>query len=274
MTARERIAVGAARAARRFLPVWPKRYDRVAPPVVPAGWVTGAPDFVGVGGMKCGTTWWYSLLRRHPEVTIAEGVKKEIHFFDEFFDRELTATDIRRYHSLFPKPVGHLTGEWSTSYANAPWVAPLLSQAAPDARLLFLVRDPIERYRSGLTHHLDRGAPHHEVVASHAIDRGRFGAQLANLVRYVDRQQILVLQYERCRDDPAREYARTCEFLGIDSTFVPDDLDRVRYGTRSEKVAIPDHLIDVLRGVYAADVELLTVLAPDVDVSRWLAAPR
>jgi hypothetical protein len=38
------------------------------PPEIPPGWYLAPPDFVGVGTMKSGTTWWWSVLKSHPDV--------------------------------------------------------------------------------------------------------------------------------------------------------------------------------------------------------------
>ena len=52
------------------------------------------------------------------------------------------------------------------------------------------------------------------------VDRRSFGAQLARLHRFYDPERILVLQFERCRRDPAGQYRRTLEFLGVRDTGV------------------------------------------------------
>jgi hypothetical protein len=80
---------------------------------------------------------------------------------------------------------------------------------------------------------------------------------------------VLVLQYEQCRDDAARQFRRTCAFLGIDGDFVPSNLERPRYPTRAEKVALPAAVAAALCDIYRDDVALLAQLAPDLDLDRW-----
>src|SRR6516162_10204326 len=66
----------------RYAP-WEPQFD-FTPPELRPGEVTGAPDFVGIGVQKAGTTWWYSLLAAHPDVSSRLDIHKERHFFDRF----------------------------------------------------------------------------------------------------------------------------------------------------------------------------------------------
>jgi hypothetical protein len=105
----------------------------------------------------------------------------------------------------------------------------MLAQAAPQARLLVLLRDPVERYISGLQHHhrqaefnrspLDAAAP------LDAYLRGLYGAQLEALLAHFDRSQLLVQQYERCTREPLAELRRSYEFLGLKHSGFTLDLE-------------------------------------------------
>ena len=120
------------------------------PPPRPRDWAIGPPDFVGVGVQRAGTTWWYRLLCDHPSIQRARG--KEAHFFDGYFGREFSDSDVEAYHRLFPRPKGSLIGEWSPRYLHDFWTPALLRRAAPEAKILVLLRDPLQRYQSGLRH--------------------------------------------------------------------------------------------------------------------------
>jgi hypothetical protein len=184
----------------------------------PVGARTGPPDFIGVGVQRCGTTRWFDLISAHPEVTAAVG-PKELHYFDRYFAGGCTSAEVARYHEYFPRVSGHKTGEWTPMYASAPWVPRLLAQAAPDARLLMLLRDPVERYLSGLQ--LDaaraskRGAPLSPYAPFEQLVRGFYHNQLLGLLHHFERSQILILQYERCTLEPEPQLRRTFEFIGV-----------------------------------------------------------
>jgi hypothetical protein len=245
------------------------------PPQLAVDAIPLPPTFVGVGAQKCGTSWWFSLIAQHPEVVATAGAEKEAHFFDRFWADPSDDAMVAEYHALFARPAGTIAGEWTPRYMFDPWTPPLLATAAPAAKLLVLLRDPVDRFGTGLTHSLthDRLRPH-AMTATDAFNRGLYGSQLRRLFDTWPADQVLVLQYERCVDDTAAELARTFRFIGADPAFVPDDLtERVRETTVA-RTAVPDHLEAALRAAYQPDLELLVGLAPDIDLSRWPTATR
>src|SRR5690242_18385540 len=115
--------------------------------------MTGPPAFVGVGAQKSGTTWWSAALRDHPEISIAT---KELHFFDSMETLDPRDCPVDAYHAHFAgEPL--LAGEFTPRYMFDPWVPALLRVAAPEARLIMILRDPVDRYRSGIAHVRSRG---------------------------------------------------------------------------------------------------------------------
>lgn len=247
---------------------WPYRVGDVGPPPVPAGWVVAPPDFVGVGAQKAGTTWWHGLVADHPQIHARADVPKELHFFERFWAEPLGDEDVAAYHRWFARPAGMLSGEWTPRYLYDFWAPPLLARAAPDAKLLVLLRDPVERYRSGMARDRSRGAPSVPLVAQDAFHRGLYGAQLARLLRHVDRERLLVLQYERCVAGPHVELERTYRFLGVDPSHRPGRL-REQVGARVPKVELPGHALRSLQAAYRSDAEVLFGLFPELDPSLW-----
>lgn len=244
--------------------------DRPLPePACPAGWLTGAPDFVGVGVQRSGTSRWFALICEHPGVATPNSMK-ELHYFDRFHSGGFGEADRAGYGRYFPRPAGSLAGEWTPLYASAPWIPPLLAAAAPQARLVMLVRDPLERWRSGMA--LDaavaarRGAPLSRYAPLEAFVRGLYCAQLERLLGHFERDRVLVLQYERCTSSPAQELARTYEFLGLDPTFAPS----LEAHPRRQPVKPP--LDELARAAYveaySEDVRALADAWP-IDLSLW-----
>ena len=82
-------------------------------------------------------------------------------------------------------------------------------------------------------------------------------------------ERLLVLQYERCAQDPAGQLARTFDFLGIDDTFVPPDLRREVGVTTNDKVDLADDARRRLIEAYPPDVEALAGQFPDLDLGLW-----
>jgi hypothetical protein len=241
------------------------------PPACPDGWRTGSPDFVGVGVQRCGTTRWFDLLSSHPEIDRPVGAK-ELHYFDQFHTGPFGPTDIERYHRYFPREGGHQVGEWTPLYMSAPWVPPLLARSAPNARLLVLLRDPVERYLSGLQ--LDtrvaarRGAPLSRYAPLEAFMRGFYHRQLLGLLAHFERSRILVLQYERCTGEPQSQLRRTFEFLGLnDTAFVPDISAHPKH--QPEKPALDPDIRTAYTQAYRDDVLSLVELFPEIDLELW-----
>jgi Sulfotransferase family len=180
------------------------------------------PDFIGVGALGSGTGWWHKLLLAHPEIRAPEDGRRALHHFDRFCATEMTDVDIAAYHAHFPRREGTITGEWTGRYLFDPWTPPLLKRAAPEAKLLVLLSDPIERYRATFADRLAKREGDETIYMADVVDRRSYASQLARLDRFFDPAQVLVLQYERCRRDPAGEYRRTLEFLGVrDTAFLP-----------------------------------------------------
>ncbi len=172
---------------------------------------------MGVGTARSGTGWWDSLINQHPRVFRHAGTPAAVHFFDGLWAGGLRAADIERYHALFARPAGTISGEWTPGYMLDAWTPALLRQAAPEARLLVLLRDPVERFRSGITlaeSHATVGSTA-RAAANAAFSRGLYADQLLRLWRAFPREQVLVLQYERCVADALAQLSRTFAFLGL-----------------------------------------------------------
>jgi hypothetical protein len=229
---------------------------------------------VGVGAQKCGTSWWNALIHAHPDVHRSGRQPKELHFFDDAWERGWGAADAARYAAYFPRPDGGFAGEWTPGYLIDFWTPALIARAAPGTRVLVLLRDPLERFRSGLTHSDDATstALSHRDAAG-AFQRGLYAQQLRRLFDAFPREQVLLLQYERCRADPAGELARTFRFIGLpDATLDPAVFGREVNPTTSRKVEPSRELRDALVTAYGIDLEALRILAPELDLSLWPTA--
>ena len=267
-----RLAVRGSRAWYRFR--GPRQPGPPAPPAVPDGWHVGPPHYVGVGAQKAGTSWWNRLIGAHPDVVSAGGQPKELHFFDRAWETPFGDEDARRYQRYFPVPEGSVAGEWTPGYLIDFWTPELIARAAPDARILVLLRDPIDRFRSGLTHQLATSrAPlcHRDIQG--AFQRSIYAPQLRRVLAAFPAEQVWVGQYEACRADPARELARTYAFLGL----APHQLDAQTFHgevnpTTREKFTPGARLHASLLEAYAADMAQLAELLPELDLSLWPSA--
>ena len=246
---------------------WESGFD-FTPPAPGPDQVVGPPDFVGVGAQKAGTSWWFELISEHPGVADRSDLHKELHYLTRFCVEPFGPAEIERYHQWFPRRDGTIAGEWTPDYLAYPWVAPILAEAAPEAKILVLVRDPVDRFRSGLTFRRRMGAPNTSVTVADAVRQGFYARWLNRLYEYFPAGQVLVQQYEQCRSDPEGQLDITYEFLGLDP-FRPPDLRREINVSAGAKVELAPEAAERLAAVYRDDMAELAELVPSLDLSLW-----
>jgi hypothetical protein len=207
--------------------------------------VTGAlPDFVVIGGKKCGTTFLYQLLGQHPLVQPA--ASKELHFFDALFDE-----GAEWYRQCFPAPRWEdgrrtITGEASPYMAHR-YAPERMAQVVPQARLIALLRNPVERAYSdyqmvarkdrehktfeeaiGLEEPAEAGKARpnegetsededHAVLDedSEYLSRGVYIDQLLRWAEFFPREQLLVLKSEDFFESPNETLKLVLDFLDL-----------------------------------------------------------
>lgn len=204
--------------------------------------VGALPDFVIIGGKKCGTTFLYHLLQRYPQVTPA--AKKEVHFFDMRFHK-----GIDWYRSQFPslergEGPRVITGEASPYYLYHPHAARRAAEVVPRARLIALLRDPIDRAVSDYHDKARQGrepltfeeaieaeegrlrGEKEKMLADEAyvgrnyrafsyLSRGIYVDQLREWHKFFDKEQMLVLKSEDMFEDTIGTLKKVSDFLRL-----------------------------------------------------------
>jgi hypothetical protein len=131
--------------------------------------------------------------------------------------------------------------------------------------VLVQLRDPVERFHSGVWHAATHIGKVDADAINGAIARGRYGSQLQVLLKHFPREQVLVLQMERCRQDSTFMLAKTFSFLGLDPALAP--ARNVRWGP---PVPVDPGLVAGLPSSYADDVRLLIdLVGDDIDLGLW-----
>jgi hypothetical protein len=178
-------------------------------------------DFLGIGAQKSGTTWLYFNLKRHPGIFLT--AEKELHYWDRHRDRGLDW-----YRAQFaPAPPGTRAGEITPAYAILePAVVAELQAAFPAARLIYLIRNPIERAWSSALMALPRAEMSFEEAsdtwfidhfnAAGSVRRGDYEACLRTWHRFYDREAILVLTFDEILADPRGVLRRCLTHIGAD----------------------------------------------------------
>lgn len=247
---------------------------------VAEGFEVGPPDFVGIGAGSSGSSWWYGLLLNHPQIEPNRLARKELQYFYHFRMRPPSDADITLYHSAFARPPGHLCGEWSPGYLTFPLALDHLAAAAPHTKLMAILRNPIDRYRSALARLLRRRAAFLGLEGTRryvletfslypeAIRNGLYADGLLRAAQLFGRERLLVLQYEQCVADPAGAFRRTSAFLGIEAQ-QPRGLERRPRSATSESPELSALDRSRLAGHFASDVDRLVHAFPEIQRRWW-----
>jgi hypothetical protein len=239
------------------------------------------PDFLVIGAQKAGTTALYAYLRWHPG--IAGPSWKEVSFFDRHWWRGEAW-----YRGQFPLRAGErLVGEASPSYLFHPLAPERARSLVPGAKLVALLRDPVDRAYSQYQHEVALGreplsfedalAAEDErlvgeverlIADSRAFSRawwdhtytarGRYAEQLERWLEAFPSEQLLVVRTEELGERPAETYASILAFLGAEPHELPDyprvfdrDYEPMRAETRAALAATfaePNRRLEALLG--------------------------
>ncbi len=188
------------------------------------------PNFLVIGASKAGTTSLYEYLRAHPQVFMPD--LKEPQFFPEEFNWH---RGLAWYEQLFDAADGALAiGEASTTYTRYPHskgVADRVAKVIPDARLIYLVRHPVERMLSQYQQHIQHGwerLPAEQAFRANPIylNYSRYAMQIEQYLEHFPRKQLLVVTSEEMAAHRAKTMGAIFEFLGVDPRWRPPNLDR------------------------------------------------
>ena len=202
------------------------------------------PTFLIVGAPKAGTTALHAALSRHPEVFMSRPKEPKYWLCDDepppawrgpgdAHSRQEWVWRRQDYEALFDDPERRpVRGESTPFYLWSRSAHRRIAEALPEARLIAVVRDPIDRAYSNWMHLWSDGLePESDFETAYGLqaeritagwapfwryrDLGRYGEQLDHLFRYVDPSRVLVLRYRTLVDEPRAAVDRACRFLGI-----------------------------------------------------------
>ena len=209
------------------------------------------PNFLIIGAQKAGTSSIYQYTREHPDVYMSE--VKEPEFF-ALEGREVNHrgpdgctpnendrkyTDLKTYQRLFDNVDGETAvGEASTLYLYSPRAPERIHQYVPDAKLIAILRNPVERAysaflmakRSGnepLSFAEALGAEEERIENDFGYlwrykDFGRYHEQLRRYLEYFDRDQMRIFLLEDLKENSAAVMEEIYQFLGADPSYTPN----------------------------------------------------
>lgn len=205
------------------------------------------PNFLILGAARCGTTSLHYYLAEHPDVCMSSIKEPNYFLFDEtgqpcIDDRRIAAKSVpdrARYEKLFTQPA-KAVGEASPLYLYNRETPALIRKAAPDARLIAIAREPVERTWSHFVYVNDdlgertvpafREAVERELglpyepyrTGTHFVRLSAYAEQLERYREVFPSEQLLVIGYDDLIRRTAETLATICAFLGIDDSFAFD----------------------------------------------------
>lgn len=211
--------------------------------------MSALPDFIIIGAMKCATSTLHDQLAAQPGVFMSE--PKEPNYFS---DDEVYARGEGWYASLFARaPAGAVRGESSTHYTKLPThprAVERMRRLLPDVKLVYVMRDPIERLISQYIHEwtmrrtsapIDRAVEELPIL----VDYGRYAMQLRPYLEAYGPERVLPVFFERLTARPQGELERVARFVGIGGP-VRWDAEAARRNASSQRLrrsAVRDALV-------------------------------
>jgi hypothetical protein len=219
------------------------------------------PDFIIIGAMKCGTgsLWYY--LRAHPEIAMSE--VKELNFFIAennpdrgVFSEGNFGRGIEWYEANFTGDA-RIYGEASPNYTKYPAVVGVperMHSVLPDAKLIYVVRDPIERMVSHYVHFCSINKEKRSVSEAFSdldhnyyLDCSKYYMQLEQFLEYYPRENMLVVTSEGLKDRRRATLKTIFNFLNVDDSHDSPEYSKVvhKSSKRKQKSRVGEYLADM-----------------------------
>ncbi len=221
------------------------------------------PDFIGIGAMRSGTSWFSKNLNKHPDIYPRT---REIHFFDKeldgqkipIFPKKIEAQLRYGYKFIRGKISGKVCGDYTPAYAilEKETIA-LVQNWMPDIKLLFIMRDPVQRAwsharkgfmkRNGI-HILE--APKNQVIEylnkPGFYNRSDYSRCLENWMHFYDYDQFFIAFLDEAKTEPEKMFREVFSFLGVNSDIELHKEDLYSAVNTRPKFQMPDWIDDYL----------------------------
>jgi hypothetical protein len=193
-----------------------------------------------IGAQKCGTTSLHFYLDQHPEIQMARG--KELNFF---VGDGSWANGVDWYAAHFDSEAP-VRGESSPAYTNYPifdGVPARIHSFVPHAKLVYMVRDPVERTISQYVHDYSTGREDRSIedvfedgLATHPyVTRSKYFLQLEQYLAFFDPAAILVVTQEELLLERSAAMRRIFGFLEVDPSFYHPNFEQIKHLSRDRR---------------------------------------
>lgn len=200
------------------------------------------PNLVIIGAMKCGTTSLHRYLDLHPEICMSQ--KKELDFFVK---EKNWLKGLKWYESNFLKS-NKVIGESSPNYSKHPFfsgVPKRMYSIIPNTKLIYIIRDPIERIISHYIHNFKKRRENlsikktlNNLISNHYVNCSKYFMQLEQFLDYYSRSSILVIDLDNLNKKRKKTLSRIFQFLEVDPFFEHKEFSTIHH--QSKNITIPN----------------------------------
>ena len=232
--------------------------------------------FIIAGAQRSGTTYLYELLAAHPEVCMATPVKPEPKYFLGSEKTREYSTYLSRFFRDCEREA--VLGEKSTSYYESEGVAERIAELIPEARIVFMLRDPVERAISNYFFSRNNGIESRslrEVFLQHKaapaydrssisvnpfdyLGRGEYAIFIQKYIAVFGAEQVGVFFFEELTKR-LEALEALYEFIGVDRSFVPECFAE-QVNAAQRHTVVTDDVTEALRQYYLQPNQRLSVL--------------
>ncbi|WP_148575984.1 sulfotransferase family protein [Nocardioides caldifontis] len=241
------------------------------------------PEVIVIGAMKCATTAVHAYLDAHPDIRMSR--LKELNFFNGPERAPHGESETWWRSGQWHRGVGWyaaqfddrapIRGECSPAYTSPtfPEVARRMASVAPDVRLVYLVRDPVERAVSQFEHHRREGTERRTMSEalldpdSQYVARSRYFSRLQPFLEVFPRAALRIVVQERLLHQRRREIAALYDHVGA-PPYWDEECHGARHHVGSGNVAIAPAVRRRFWGRVAEDVDRLRGLLGDA-IPEW-----
>lgn len=178
------------------------------------------PNFLGIGSVRGGSTWLWSIIRSHPDFYLPTK-RKEIQFFTRNYDK-----GENWYRSLFlnSKTAPKFQGEFTPGYLTSPKAPERIKSLESVEKFVLILRNPISRAYSHFKWHLRVTGKNIDFktfcknVPKLAIENGMYFKYISKYLEHFERDQFLILIYEEITSNPEIAIRELGSFFDVDET--------------------------------------------------------
>lgn len=198
------------------------------------------PEGICIGASKCATTSLHYYLKAHPQVGVQP--RKEMRFFTDVGTWHMGVDWYKQQFPLGKECLVESFGGYYTAYPKEPLVPERIHTLIPNAKLIYMVRDPIDRMISRYIHNYSELKEHRgaeEALSDFAdveyVPQSLYYAQLERYFPLFKPEQFLVVDDDDFKSDRAATIRRIFEFLNVQPDFWSAEFDVIRHPSSQKR---------------------------------------